>query len=116
MLNVGGAKDDGAAHLAADPVLARFPQDRVLAHRKNRSGEITRHNVSRNPVGHQSARCGKPRRLARLARWRWKRARDGEAGGIQNNARFAHAPRGPQAKSGRQRGSMVVIIQPAARG
>jgi len=27
MLNVVGAKDDGAAHLAADPVLARFPQD-----------------------------------------------------------------------------------------
>ena len=61
MLNVGGAEDDGAAHLAADPVLARFPQDGLLAHRKDRSSKIARHDVSRHPVGHRCAR------LARLA-------------------------------------------------
>ena len=63
MLNIVGAEDDDAAHLAADPVLARFPQDQVLAHRKDRSREIARCDVSRHPVGHRSAGCG--RRLAR---------------------------------------------------
>jgi hypothetical protein len=77
MLNVLGAENDGAAHLAADPVLARFPQDRVLAHWKDHSSEITRHEVSRHPVGCRSARCRAQvvverrsvdgRRLARLA-------------------------------------------------
>jgi len=55
MLNVFGAEDDDAAHLAADPVLARFPQDRVLAHREDRPSEIARHDVSRHPVGHRSS-------------------------------------------------------------
>jgi hypothetical protein len=56
MLNVVGAKDDGAAHLAADPVLARFPQDQVLAHRKDRPSEVARHDVSRHPVRHRCSR------------------------------------------------------------
>jgi hypothetical protein len=48
MLNVVEAEDDGATHLAADPVLARFPQDHVLADRKDRPNEIARHDVSRH--------------------------------------------------------------------
>jgi hypothetical protein len=56
MLNVVGAKDDGAAHLAADPVLARLPQDQVLARRKDRPSEIARHDISRHPIGHGNAR------------------------------------------------------------
>jgi hypothetical protein len=75
MLNIVGAEDDDAAHLAADPVLARFPQDRVLAHGKDRPSEIARHDVSRDPIGHRGARCRAQaierasvdgRRLARL--------------------------------------------------
>jgi hypothetical protein len=110
MLDIVGAEDDDAAHLAADPVLARFAQDGVLAHRKDPPGEIARHDVSCHPVGHRSGRG-----LAGLVHGLRKRARDDETGGVQIDARFAHPQRGPQAKSGRQRGRMVVIIQPAAR-
>jgi hypothetical protein len=45
VLNVLGAENDDAAHPAADAVLASFAQDRVLAHRKDRPGEIARHDV-----------------------------------------------------------------------
>jgi hypothetical protein len=56
MLNVVGAEDDGTTHPAANSVLARLPQDQVFADRKDRPGEIARHDVSRHLVGHGNVR------------------------------------------------------------
>jgi hypothetical protein len=63
MLNVGGAKDDGAAHLAADPVFARFPKDQVLAHWKDRPSEIARHDVSLTIGRRRRRRLALPRSI-----------------------------------------------------
>ena len=40
MLNIVGAENDDAAHLAADPVLTSFAQDQIDAHRKDRADKI----------------------------------------------------------------------------